>query len=309
MKKVVVLLFFSMLGLRMSAQVDFPLSFASSPPLSLNVANTGMFYGYFRLNAYNKSQMNAGEYGGIRSFGASAEFSVSEQQNVGLGLSVYNNSVNKNGYQDFSLAGSFAYRIALYEDYTSSHSITFGLQAGLRQFSYDVDKLVFPSQWDPSYPSFINPDLHPNIPYDKRVLPDASLGGLYEGVFNSRCVIFGGLGLWHLIPDPKKEMTIFKTTITAGSFILTDFGSVTPSVLYSAQGGSQYVEIGALTKFVNDRDNGFIGGLYFRNPNVLIPAVGVAFNGLTLMGSMEFYAGSSFSNLFNISLTYTPFRN
>src|SRR5882757_887062 len=129
---------------QLKAQIDPHFSQYYAYPLYLNPALTGVINGDTRINANFKNQYatinNAYQTGAL-----SVDFRPTDK--VGVGFNVINQAAGDAGYNYFSAYGSFGYAIAVSND--GNKKLSFGVQAGFINRSFDMNKLQFGSQFNP----------------------------------------------------------------------------------------------------------------------------------------------------------------
>jgi type IX secretion system PorP/SprF family membrane protein len=289
-----------------NAQTDFPVSMATSSPIQLNPAETGVFDDKFRVHAYFKTQVSRAISGGIKGTGLTTDYNL-QDYNMGFGLSVFSNSVNRTALRDFNMLLAYSYRLYL-NDWSM---FSFGVQGGFKQVGFSLAELSFGSQFDPTYKGGFNPNNPPSyLPSDNKTNLDASVGTIWKAFLGPAILLKTSAAAYHLIPvrtDFLNEDTylqpkyVFSTEVRYGGDPLHWI----PSVMYVTQSGKSYTEAGLMLQF-RDRTNFANIGFYYRTPNVMIPTIGIGTDQFMLNLNVEYYHRNSFSQIFNISLTYFP---
>ncbi|MDR2907170.1 MAG: type IX secretion system membrane protein PorP/SprF [Bacteroidales bacterium] len=300
----------SLFGLQsMQAQTDFPLSVVTSPLLQVNPASAGLFNDEFRLQTYFKSQADRSLSGsGIKGTGVSADYNFIDL-NMGLGLMLYSNSVDKSALRDVNVSVSYGYRMQL----GKRSLLSFGLQTGLKQVSFSMAELTFGSQYDPTYQGGYNPDMQPDIGVYRNVNSfDLSVGGWWLNYLNEKTVLNMKLAAFHLTPMRigfLTENASLKPKFVANAtarYTNNDINWI-PSVLLVSQNKHNYAEVGVTSQYQVETSTQSVSlGVYYRTPNVLIPTVGISYGDFSANISFEYYMGNSYPNIFNISLFYLP---
>ena len=290
-----------------TAQTSFPLSMVTTAPKQLNPALTGLTEGRFRAHLSFKSQMGRELTGGISGTGVSVDYNFEARQ-MGLGLSIFSNSVNRTALRDFNLMVSYSYRLFLNE----WSLLSFGVQSGFAQVGFDIDALRFGSQFDPSHQGGFDPNAPPpsELQSGNKNNIDASVGVHWQAFLGTSVLLTTGISAFHLIPvrmDFLREDTYLRpkyVMMLEVRYAREPFHFV-PSVLHATQSGQSYTEWGMRVEF-RDRANFASVGVFYRTPNVIIPTIGFGIDRFALNLSIEYYLRTSFSQIFNISLMFRP---
>jgi len=290
-----------------TAQTSFPLSMVTTAPKQLNPALTGLTDSRFRAHLSFKSQIGRELTGGISGTGISVDYNFADRQ-MGLGLSVFSNSLNRTALRDFNLMVSYSYRLLL-NDWSL---LSFGVQSGFAQVGFDIDALRFGSQFDPSHQGGFDPNApRPfELQSGNKNNIDASVGVHWQALLGTSVLLTTGVSAFHLIPvrmDFLREDTYLRPKYVM-MFELRYVGEpfhFIPSVLHVTQSGQRYTEWGGRVEF-RDRTNFASVGVFHRTPNVIIPAIGFGIDRFALNLSIEYYLRANFSQIFNISLVFRP---
>ena len=241
--------------------------------------------------------------------GISADYNIPDWK-MGLGLMIYSNSVDRSALRDFNLLASYGYRVEL----NRWSVLSFGLQTGFKQVGFSLESLSFGSQYDPAYKGGFDPNRIPaySIPSNINSF-DVSVGGhwqVYPTPFLSTNL---GAAAFHLTPKKTNFLTdethlqpkyIFYANARYETYQLHWI----PSAMFVSQSLMSYVELGTVVQY-RQEDKFVNAGLYFRTPNVMIPTVGVGLDKFSVNLSFEYYMNNSFSNIFNIGISYFPQTN
>ncbi|RYF55822.1 MAG: type IX secretion system membrane protein PorP/SprF, partial [Cytophagaceae bacterium] len=126
------------------AQIDPHFSQYYAYPLYLNPALTGVINGDLRVNGNFKNQYaninNAYQTGAL-----SLDYRPTEK--VGLGFNVINQAAGDIGYNYFAAYTSLGYAISVSND--GYKKVSFGINAGLINRSFDATRAQFGSQFNP----------------------------------------------------------------------------------------------------------------------------------------------------------------
>ncbi len=292
-----------------AAQTDFPLSTLTSSPVQLNPSSVGLFNDVFRVHTYFKSQMAKDLAGGIKGTGAAFDYNIPNYR-MGLGMAIYSNSLDKSALRDFNMLVSYGYRI----EFNRWSLLSLGVQGGFKQVGFSIESLTFGSQYDPTYRGGYDPARMPVMStIQNKNSFDASVGAQWYGNLGTYFAMNAGMAAFHLIPVKTdflsdesylKPKYIFNLSARYEGYYVHWI----PSAIYVSQSNTSYAEIGVtgqyrqLDKFVN-------AGVYVRTPNVIIPTVGLGWDKFTLNLSIEYYLKNTFSQIFNISISYFPQTN
>jgi type IX secretion system PorP/SprF family membrane protein len=271
---------------RLKAQVDPHFSQYYAYPLWLNPALTGVMNGDLRLSGNYKSQWaNVGN--GYKTGAISADFRPTDK--VGVGLTILNQAAGDAGYNYFTALGSFGYAIAISND--GNKKLSFGVQAGFINRSFDMNKLQFGSQYnadlgfDPTMASL------ENFSGTNTTVFDANAGIFYyDGDPTKSMNAFGGVSVSHL-SRPKDP---FSTTsdgklpmryVVHGGLRIraTESIDIVPNAIFIQQLKAQVKGIGAYSEFKFQNNNGLIAGVMYRINDAAIADVGYHFNN-TIIG-------------------------
>jgi type IX secretion system PorP/SprF family membrane protein len=281
----------------LKAQIDPHFSQYYAYPLWLNPALTGVINGEGRINANFKNQY-ATINNAYRTTALSADFRPTER--VGVGLNVLDQAAGTAGYNYFSAYGTFSYGITVSAD--GNQRVSFGLQAGVINRSFDPSKIQLGNQFNPATGGFDN-----TIPGNETftntnaTVFDAGAGVFYyNGNPSSNANFFGGLSVGHLSrpTDPfavagSNAKIPLRYTVNAGVRIrASDNFDIIPHAIYIRQQVAQEKAIGAYTEFKIQDDKGFIMGAMYRFQDAAIANIGYHVNSLILGASYDFNTSS-----------------
>jgi len=287
----VVLLFEGML-LKVKAQVDPHFSHYYAYPIWLNPALTGTFDGQMRLMANFKNQWESIS-NGYNTGGLSMDFHPTSK--VGIGFNILDQSAGTAGYNYFNGAISFSYAIPISDD--GYKKLSFGLQAGLINRSFNPSKLQLDDQYnadlgfDPTLPGF------ENFSATNSFIFDSSAGIFY---YDSDPEIpvkpFGGIGVAHLTDEKDpfaveglKSTLPMRFTIHGGIKIITsDLLDITPHFIYVRQQNSLIEGIGAYSELKLKEDNGLILGAMYQINDAVTATVGYHLKNMQIGISYDF---------------------
>jgi len=295
MKKITIVLFLLlqiMAVSRLKAQIDPHFSQYYAYPLYLNPALTGVINGDTRINANFKNQYatinNAYQTGAL-----SVDFRPTDK--VGIGFNVLDQSAGDAGYNYFSFYGSLGYSIAISRD--GYKKLSFGLQAGIINRSFDPSKATYGSQFNPLT------GYDPTLPSGENYLTTHSTvfdagGGIfyYDGDPLHNANFFAGISAAHLSRpnDPFAEGGVkaklpIRYIIHGGVRIkASDYFDIIPHAIFISQQKAQEKAVGAYTEFKLQSDRGLIVGAMYRFGDATIANVGYHVNSLIIGASYDF---------------------
>jgi type IX secretion system PorP/SprF family membrane protein len=292
--------------LKIHAQTDFPISIATSAPTLLNPAETGTFEEKLRWHANFKSQVAKALAGGVKAAGLTMDYNFKEK-NMGVGLSVFSNSLNRTALHDFNFLLSYGYRLYL----NDWNMFAFGVQSGFKQVGFSFEELSFGSQFDPTYKGGFDPNKRPDYLFsDNKYSLDAAVGTYWKAIIGHSLLVKAGVSAFHLIPV-RIDFETQNTKLTPKYVFLAEVRYVgdpfhwIPSVMHVSQGNHTYTEMGIIMQF-RDGDKFANAGVFHRTPNVIIPTVGIGMDQLSVNLSLEYYVRNNFSQIFNVGLLYLP---
>lgn len=291
----VILIIYGLCPGRLFAQVDPHFSQYYADPLWLNPALTGVFNGDLRVAGNFRSQWGTVD-NPYSSTALSADYRATSK--IGVGLNILNQSAGSAGYNYLAAYGSASYGIIVSSD--SYQHVNFGLQAGIINRNFNMNKFEFGSQFDPTIG--FNPSLPSleNFNSTNTTVFDANAGVFYyDGNPLKTANLFGGISVNHIAPakDP------FSTTVNAkiplrydlhaGVRIQASEGfSITPHALFIRQQNNQILALGAYTRFLVKGEDGLLLGAMYRLHDANVVTVGYNFNNFVLGASYDINSSS-----------------
>lgn len=277
------------------AQVDPHFSQYYANPLWLNPALTGVINADIRVNANYKSQW-ASVNNAYQTAAVSADFRPSDK--IGLGVAILNQSAGSDSYNHFSGYGAFSYGVPVSSD--GNKRLTFGLQAGVINRSFDMNSLQFGTQFvtgDGFNPSSNSME---NFAGSSVTVFDANAGIFYyDGNPLTKMNFFGGVSVGHIsMPrDPFSSSLDDKIpvryTVHGGMRLkANEHIDVTPNVLYIKQQEATIKAIGLYSEFKFPNSKGLIVGGMYRFEDAAIANLGYRFNNLIAGASYDFNTSS-----------------
>lgn len=281
---------------QLRAQIDPHFSQYYAYPLYLNPALTGVINGDLRVNANFKNQY-ATINNAYQTEAVSADFRPTDK--VGVGLNVLNQAAGSVGYNYFSAYGTFGYAIAVSND--GYKKVSFGINAGVINRSFDPSKAQFGSQYNPS--SGFDPTLPSNENFlnTNATVFDAGAGVFYyDGDPLHNANLFGGVSVGHLARskdpfavDGSSSKLPLRYTLHAGVKIkASDFFDITPHAIYIKQQKAEEKALGAYTELKFQDEKGLILGGMYRFKDAAIFNVGYHMNSMIVGASYDLNTSS-----------------
>jgi type IX secretion system PorP/SprF family membrane protein len=282
---------------RLMAQIDPHFSQYYAYPLFLNPALTGVMNGDLRINGNFKNQ-----YANINNAYQTGALSVDYRptNKVGLGFNVINQAAGDIGYNYFAAYGSFGYAVAVSND--GYKKVSFGVQAGLINRSFDASKAQYGSQFNPA--SGFDPTMPSNENFlnTNATIFDAGAGVFYyDGDPSHNANLFGGISAAHLtrskdpISDNSNTATILPVRLTAHAGVrikASEYFDLTPHAIYIRQQKAEEKAVGAYSELKIDNDRGLILGGMYRFKDAAVANVGYHVNSLIIGASYDFNTSS-----------------
>ena len=282
-------------------------------PSWLNPALTGVFDGSARVSAIYRNQ-----WGNIASPyqtpGVSADFNTNK--NAAFGLSVLNQRAGDGGFNYTTAYASMAYSGVRFGA-GGFKRLNMGFQLGMIQRRFDVSKMSFGEQWNPS--TGYNPGAGSGESLSKTSATsfDAGVGVMYyDAQPGKKANLFAGVSASH-ITRPTDQFSAtgdakipVRYTGHAGlRIMINEVASITPNILYMRQGSAEEKMVGAYLQMNVAEDADFMIGANYRIKDAISPYIGVYVK--------EFLIGASYdvntsdlgkmakgSNSFELSLSY-----
>lgn len=280
---------------KLSAQVDPHFSQYYAYPLWLNPALTGVINGDSRVAVNYKNQWQSINHA-YQTGAVSADFRTTDK--MSLGITMLDQSAGDGSYNYYSAYGSFGYAIPVSAD--GNQKVSFGLQAGIINRSFDMSKLEFGDQYnpifgfDPTTPSF------ENFASTSNTIFDANAGVFYyDGDPMKTANIFGGVAVDHL-SRPKDYFSAngsskipLRYVVHAGVRIkASDMFDIIPNALYIRQQNADIRALGAYSEIKTQTGNGLILGAMYRFGDAAVADVGYHINNMIIGASYDFNTSS-----------------
>ena len=312
------LLLLAMVSLKGVAQVDPHFTQYYIYPSWTNSALTGSFDGFYKVSGIFRTQ-----WGNISApystQGLAAEFT--SDKNLNYGVSLLNQTAGNGGYRYNTIYANIAYT-GLRFGATENHRIVFGMQAGLIQRSFDVNRLDFLSEYNPitGLPDKPSGEL---LQSPRTSTFDAAAGVMYfDGSTSKKANVYVGYSASHLTrpkdkfngngPNAKLPM---RHILHGGLKIrVNNLLSLTPNVLYMRQGTAQEKTIGCYSQYRIASETDLMAGANYRFADALSPFLGFSHKKFVLglsydINTSELSKLAKGSNSFEISLSISGKKN
>lgn len=284
LKICVAMLIFSFATLNLKAQTDPHFSQYYAYPLWLNPALTGVIDGDYRASVNFKQQWGAISNSFLT---GGASFDLAPKKNFAFGATILN---QRAGELDFNyltalVSGSYRLRFGL----EGLQMISFGLQAGFVNRSFDLSQGRFGNQFNPITGYDGGMISGESFSSTSSFVPDVNAGIMYfDGNPNQNVNVFVGASAAHLNRPIERfsensTRTPIRFTAHGGARIrASEMLDIVPNALVMYQGNTNEVSVGAYAQFmVNNQSNILFGGNY-RVKDAAIAFVGLQFKNMVI---------------------------
>ncbi|MCZ4245231.1 PorP/SprF family type IX secretion system membrane protein [Pedobacter punctiformis] len=274
--KIYAVLGFMLLTAKSFAQTDPHFSQYYAYPLWLNPALTGVIDGDYR-GSVNIKQQWSGLSNSFLTGGAS--FDLAPKKNFAFGATVLN---QRAGDLDFNylaalVSGSYRLRFGL----EGLQMMSFGLQAGLINRSFDLSKARFGDQYN-AVTGFNGTGNGENISSTSSLVPDINAGVMYfDGNPNQTINVFVGASAAHLNRPVERfsgtsERTPIRFTAHGGARIrASEMLDIVPNALVMYQGNTNEISLGAYSQLTLNNSSNILFGANYRVKDAAIAFVGL----------------------------------
>ena len=309
-----------LLSLRIVAQ-DLHFSQFSATPSYINPALTGKFNGDGRFTVNHRSQWRSVTVP-YQTFAATADFSkLGSTPKLGTGVSVYYDKAGDSKLTTFKFDFALSYSVKL--SYDNKHSISMGLQGGLKNITIDYSALRFDNQYNGTA---YDVDLSngESFGYDKLLAATASSGLAYFYV-DQKKVIVAGMGVYNLISSNQSFFTGGASPLdkrvnsyVGAEIALNDKQLIMPTLFFSKQGKLQETIMGGKFKQILFDDNRYYrtlsAGIFWRNRDALFVTGNIELNDINFGISYDLNVSglrraSSYRGAYEVSLIYVYSAN
>jgi hypothetical protein len=322
------------------AQIDFPIH-ATDAAARINPAIAGISESYLQgvrgvaFVNYRNQTSNMFNSSSLKIINAGVEQSFMDR-NMTLNIDFFSGTLCNTALKDISARLSVAYHWTIRKDIFGniSHRLSFGLQAGYRNFAVNSDILTTTGMYDPRYAGGVDWSKSPLL-YDDysttRHIFDMAAGIHYTGAITSLITGRIGVSMGHLT-RPKTVfieentrtpiLTVAQVDVTwqSAEYILTynnrgrqvlnipaGMISVSGEVLYSNQDKFNAIEAGMRFRyhFNNQHAIGFVlHGRYEDKNGEIIPGISFYLSGITIRVGYEMFLKHSETNMLFVCLRY-----
>jgi type IX secretion system PorP/SprF family membrane protein len=295
----------------LKAQVDPHFSQYYVYPAWLNPALTGAFDGSYRVSGIYRSQ-----WGNISTPFSTPGFAVdvTTANNVNFGASVLKQTAGNGGYSYTTAYGNVAYTGVRFGR-GEMQRVVFGIQAGMIDRRFDANKLTFGDQWiGTGQATVATADVAGREPATSF---DAGAGVLYfDAQPGKKANLFGGFSVSHLTrPDDQfsgfgDDKLPIRSTFHAGMRIaVNEVFTITPNLLYLAQGTAREKMLGAYGQYRVNPDVELLLGMNYRFNDAFSPYAGFTYKNTVLgvsydVNTSELGKMAKGANSFEISLSF-----
>jgi type IX secretion system PorP/SprF family membrane protein len=294
----------------LKAQVDPHFSQYYVYPSWLNPALTGAFDGSYRVSGIYRTQ-----WGNVSTPFSTPGFAVdvTTPNNVNFGASVLKQTAGNGGYSYTTAYGNVAYTGVRFGK-GEMQRVVFGIQAGMIDRRFDANKLTFGDMWGGGGPNQPTTDVAGRKPATSF---DAGAGVLYfDAQPGKKANLFGGFSVSHLTrPDDQfsgfgTDKLPIRSTFHAGVRIaVNEMFTITPNLLYLAQGTAREKMLGAYGQYRVNPDVELLLGMNYRFNDAFSPYAGFTYKSTVLgisydVNTSELGKMSKGANSFEISLSF-----
>ena len=282
------------------SQEDAQLNIFTSSPLALNPATTGYFQSSkLRVWLNYRDQWSNILQRGLITETVSFDAPISREK-IAFGALISNNASLEGTLNDFTGMGSFGYT-----NYLSKRKglfLSFGLQAGIKEKSFNPNKLTFDSQYKDGIGYIPGSPTNESFTSTNRIYPDFNAGLLIfvEDRWKKQKPWFG-ISAYHLT-EPNESFTSATSKLPrkliayGGIDVITSRNiSMLPQFLVTNQGSFTQASIGYLLSFNNFRSNNYTSfdiGAFFRTSDVIALTGGFEYMHFKFIFSYEYTVSS-----------------
>ena len=309
--KVSVLVLLLVIGKNSIAQVDPHFSQYYVYPSWLNPALTGVFDGSYRVSAIYRNQ-----WSGVARFNTpGVSFDMNTNKNISFGASIMNLQAGDAGYNYMTGYASASYSGIRFGT-NGTQRVVFGMQAGLMNRRFDPSKFTTGSQWDPMLGQTQNPSGEV-FTRTSSTMFDMGAGALYiDGKPGKKANFYGGVAVSHLtqpeddfIQDVEAKLPMRLTLHGGLRIAVNENWSITPNVLYLAQGNARETMVGAYAQVMVAPTSDFLFGANYRVNDAFSPYIGFYHKNFVLGASYDVNTSdlgrmTRGANSFELSLTW-----
>jgi len=259
------------------AQTDPHFSQYYANPLYLNPALTGVIDGDYRATVNFKQQWSALNSSFLT---GGASFDMAPKKNLAFGATILNQRAGELDFNYLSALVSGSYRLRFGTE--GLQMVSFGLQAGIINRSFDFSQARFGNQFNPISGYDGGMMSGETISSQSSLVPDVNAGIMFfDGNPNKNVNIFLGASAAHLtrpmdrFSGSNSRIPVRFTAHGGARIRASESLDIVPNALFMYQGNTNEVSLGAYAQLnVNPSANILFGGNY-RNKDAAIAFIGL----------------------------------
>ncbi len=260
-----------------SAQTDPHFSQYYANPLYLNPALTGVIDGDYRATVNFKQQWSALNSSFLT---GGASFDMAPKKNFAFGATILNQRAGELDFNYLSALVSGSYRLRF--GYEGLQMVSFGLQAGIINRSFDFSQARFGNQFNPITGYDGGMMSSETLSSQSSLVPDVNAGIMFfDGDPDKGVNVFLGASAAHLtrpmdrFSGTNSRIPVRYTAHGGARIRASELLDIVPNALFMYQGNTNEVSLGAYAQLnVNPSANILFGGNY-RNKDAAIAFVGL----------------------------------
>lgn len=261
-------------------------------PVFQNPGNSGRFQGDYRLHANYRDQWRSVTVP-FRTLSFSGDMKFRERPEIGLGALFFSDVAGDGKFRTVELQIAPSYQFKLTPD--STHTLRFGIQAGLNHRQVNFAGFSFDAQFNGTY---YDPSLGTNELYQQAKNTNISVGtgAVYEYYVHPRRKISGGIAFFNLnrpnqgFYGDKIQRDIRMNLFAKAQYKLNYDWDILPSLMVQLQGKYKEIIFGSTARYILlDRLGEYRAvyfGAFFRNRDAGYVSAGLDYQ--------NWYAGVSY---------------
>lgn len=291
-------LIFSLFLITILKAQDPQFSVFTTSPVIINPATTGYFQNEcWRVIVNHRNQWSSFLKKAMQTSTVSFDMPIASKK-IGLGIVIYENSATKGSMTDLTALGSFSYNVRLLPN--GKHYLTFGLQGGIKQKSFQPQYLEFGSDYVPGVGYVKGPG--ESFASTSSIVPDLNFGAIwYVKDSWAKFKPWVSVSSSHLL-EPKKSYSLSSISAkdvklprkyqvyTGAELIFNKEISATPVCTFDYQGNQSQLQAGASVKytFYKEKSGRSISlGTFYRTNDAVVTMLGFEMNGFSLIADYE----------------------
>ncbi|SFH48051.1 type IX secretion system membrane protein, PorP/SprF family [Pedobacter insulae] len=297
---------------QLKAQIDPHYSQYYANPLWLNPALTGITDGEYRVNINAKQQWSTVGKGFLT---AGASFDTQPTKNLSFGAMIINQNAGEISYNQLNALVSGAYQVKFGKN--GEQVVSFGLQAGIINKSFDPSKITLGSQFNPITGYDPSMPFNENFGSTNYLAPDINTGVMFfDAAPNQKVNVFAGAAFSHLTRPKDKfiggdaKMPMRFTGHGGARVMINHMLDITPNFIYLKQGQAEEIAAGAYAKLMLNPENDLIFGASYRVDDAAIAFLGMQIKNMVIGASYDFNTSqlnraTSSKGGFELSVSFT----